>query len=156
MTMARSLSKWEYNWPNRTLFVPRRYLQLLSPNNVQTWKLLINSATYAVYFFCCSLVACRVQKEQENLPLIYFSKGKSQKEQKGGLEKVSCWLAGFFQVLISVHSVPHLGTVSKKKLIFKKSFYSNYISNNTKFMIEKKISRYLDFLAEWKCMLDFF
>ena len=110
-------------------------------------------------FFCCSLVACRVQKEQENLPLIYFSKGKSQKEQKGELEKVSCWLAGFFQVLISVHSVPHLGTVSKKKLIFKKSFYSNYMyyrSNNTKVMIEKKISSCLDFLAEWKCKLDFF
>ena len=110
-------------------------------------------------FFCCSLVACRVQKEQENLPLIYFSKGKSQKEQKGELEKVSCWLAGFFQVLISVHSVPHLGTVSKKKLIFKKSFYSNYMyyrSNNTKFMIEKEISSCLDFLAEWKCKLDSF
>ena len=109
-------------------------------------------------FFCCSLVACRVQKEQENLPLIYFSKGKSQKEQKGELEKVSCWLAGFFQVLISVHSVPHLGTVSKKIWSLKKVFIPimYYRSSNTKFMIEKKISCCLDFLAEWKCKLDSF
>ena len=109
-------------------------------------------------FFCCSLVACRVQKEQENLPLIYFSKGKSQKEQKGGLEKVSCWLAGFFQVLISVHSVPHLGTVSKRKWTCKKSFYSNYVLQIQQYKIYdwKKISWCLDFLAEWKCKLGFF
>ena len=79
-------------------------------------------------FFCCSLVACRVQKEQENLPLIYFSKGKSQKEQKGELEKVSlapgwlvfskCW---FLCILF------HTWELFRKKMNFKKSFYSNYV-----------------------------
>ena len=149
MTMARSLSKWEYNWPNRTLFVPRRYLQLLSPNNVQTWKLLINSATYAVYFFCCSLVACRVQKEQENLPLIYFSKGKSQKEQKGDWKRLAagwlvfskCW---FLCILFHTWEL-----FRKENELVKKVFIliMYYRSNNTKFMIEK---RYLDVLIFWR------
>ena len=72
------------------------------------------------------------EAEQENLPLIYFSKGKSQKkeveEARRGLEKVSCWL-GFFQVLISVHSVPHYCRLFRKNelefLLFVRSIGSD-------------------------------